>query len=64
MPQVRGVKCLLAVLKAATAFYAALRACDSDFLEDWGLEGWESDLEDLLPELRAFVGQEDELEED
>lgn len=65
MPRQKGgVSCLLAVFRAATALYAALVACDSDYLEEMGLEGWEFDLDELVEDLRPMVSGADALEEE
>ena len=63
MPQASGVRCLAAVLRAATALYAALVACDADYLDRMGLEGWEADVEELVEDLRSLTGAAD-LEEE
>ena len=63
MPQAAGVSCLVAVFKAATALYAALVACDADFLDELGLAGVEADMEELVEDLRALTSAADVEEE-
>lgn len=63
MPQASDVRCLTALLKAVVAVYVAVRACDTEMLEFYGLHGLEDDMVDLREDLEGILEGSDRARE-